>query len=119
MKKYQKVRELEVLESYYDFQNGHNQYGLWVDYMSIPDLAYYLKTSRYQIQKAFKSLKEKGFLKIERIPSHWEEYDNGLYTTGIPILYTKAYVITSEGKEYIDNSRKEKVNGNTGKGDGR
>ena len=119
MKKYQKVSELEVLESYYDFQNGHNQYGLWVDYMSISDLAYYLKTSRYQIQKAFKSLKEKGFLKIERIPSHWEEYDNGLYTTGIPILYTKAYVITPEGKEYIDNSRKEKVNGNTGKGDGR
>ena len=101
MKKYNKVNEIQVLREYYNFQNGHNEAGLWLDYVPIELMAYELKTSKYQIRKIYKNLKEKGLMELEKIPTYCEEYDNGLYTSGIPILYCKVYVISKKGREYL------------------
>jgi len=101
MKKYNKVNDIQVLKEYYNFQNNYNEVGLWVDYVPIELMAYILKTSKYQIRKIYKDLKEKGLMELKKVPTYCEEYDNGLYTVGVPILYSKVYVISKKGEEYL------------------
>lgn len=101
MKKYNKVNEIQVLKEYYNFQNNYNEVGLWVDYVPVELMAYVLKTSKYQIRKIYKDLKEKGLMELKKVPTYCEEYDNGLYTVDVPILYSKVYVISKKGEEYL------------------
>lgn len=97
MNKYKKVNDMQVLKKYYDIQSKMNKIGCWCDYVSIGFLAKELRTSKYQIQKAYKSLKEKEYIELEKVPTDFEEYDNGLYCESVPILFTKVYVITQKG----------------------
>lgn len=101
MKKYNKVNEIQVLKEYYNFLYNNNKLGLWVDYVSVELMAHMLKTSKYQIRKIYKALKEKELMEIEKFPTYCEEYDNGLYTVGVPILYSKVYILSKKGEEYI------------------
>ena len=101
MKKYKKVTDEDVLVAYKKMQDRHYEVGLWLDYIPISLMAIELKTSKYQVQKAYKSLKEKGLMKIEQYPTFCEEYDNGLYIQDIPMLFAKVYVISSKGEEYL------------------
>lgn len=102
MKRYNKVTDIEVLKTYYETQNNFYSNGCWVDYISMDYLAAILKTSKYQIQKAYKTLKERGFIKIKEVPTYTADYDNGLYVQDIPILFTKCYVITDKGVEFLE-----------------
>lgn len=99
MKKYTKVTDMQVLSAYYELQSSHNIIGLWLDYVPIDLMAKHLKTSKYQVSKAYKSLKEKGYMQMSEIPIYYEEYYNGLYDEAVPILYTKVYILTDKGKE--------------------
>jgi len=105
MKKYKKVNDIQVLKKYYDIQNFYDSKGVWLDYLTVNDLAKELETSKYQIQKAFKSLKEKGFLEKEEYPTLTAEYDNGLYSYNIPVLTTKVYMITEKGYDFLKNRK--------------
>lgn len=96
-----KVEENQVLKKYYEIQCYFDEKGLWCDYLSADDLARKLETSKYQIYKAFKTLKEKGYMEITRYPIYCDEYDNGLYVQDIPILFTKIYTITENGIKKI------------------
>lgn len=107
MKKYNKVTDMQVLKKYHDIQNFYDSKGVWLDYLSVSDLARELKTSKYQIQKAFKTLKEKGYLQIEKYPTLTEDYDNGLYTETIVILHTNVYMITQKGYDLFKVERKD------------
>ena len=102
MKKYKKVTDMEVLKKYCEIQNKMNRAGCWCDYISISFLAEQLGTSKYQILEIYKSLKQKGFIKLEKFPTYSEEYDNGLYTVDSCILFTKAYVPTMEGRKEVE-----------------
>ena len=103
MKKYKKVTDIEVLKKYCEIQNDMNRVGCWCDYLSIKFLAEQLKTSEYKIQKAYKSLKERGFIELKKYPTYSEEYDNGLYTEASNILFTKVYVPTNKGRKEVEN----------------
>lgn len=102
MQKYKKVNYMEVLIKYFEIQSKLNSMGFWCDYLSIDFLANELKTSKYQIKKAYKILKEKEYIKLEKFPTSFEEYDNGLYCESIPILYSKAYILTDKGRKEIE-----------------
>lgn len=99
MKKYKKVTDMEVLKEYYEFQSRYYKAGIWFDYIPIHLLAQEMKTSKYQIRKAYRNLKDQEYMKLEKYCTYTEEYDNGLYTQDIPILYTKVYMLTEKGKE--------------------
>lgn len=99
MCEYKKVTDIDVLKKYYEIQHDMNKVGCWCDYVSIDHLARLLETSKYQIQKAYKSLKEKEYIKLEQIPTSFEEYDNGLYCETVPVLFSKAYILTKKGME--------------------
>lgn len=101
MKKYKKVTENHVLKKYYEIQCNFNKVGWWCDYLSVEFLASELGTSKYQVRKAYKSLSEKGYLKLDKYPSYFEEYDNGLYIEDMPVLYTKVYVLTDKAIELL------------------
>lgn len=101
MSTYEKVKDMEVLEKYHEILSEWRRNGYWQDFISIEEMARFLNTSKYQIQKAYRNLKEKGYMKIDKAPIYWEEYDNGLYTQTIPILFTKVYVITKEGEKML------------------
>lgn len=101
MNEYKKVNDMQVLKKYYDIQSEMNKIGCWCDYVSIDFLAKELRTSKYQIKKAYKSLKEKEYIELEKEPTYFEEYDNGLYCESVPILFTKVYVITQKGFEKV------------------
>ena len=107
MKKYKKVTENQVVKKYYEIQCNFNKVGWWCDYLSVEFLASELGTSKYQVRKAYKSLLEKGYMKLEKYPSYCEEYDNGLYTQDIPVLYTKVYVLTDKAIELLKNEDKQ------------
>ena len=67
-KKYEKITEMQLLKEYYEILN---EYG--IDYLSAIQLAKLLKTSKYQIYKAFDKLKELGYVKIDKyviMPNH-------------------------------------------------
>lgn len=107
MKKYKKVTDMQVLKKYYDIQSFYDSKGIWIDYLSANDLARELKTSKYQIQKSFKNLKEKGYLQIESYPTLTAECDNGLYSYNVPVLCTRVYMITSKGYDLFKVERKD------------
>lgn len=97
MKKYTKVTDMQVLKKYYELQSKYDGIGLWLDYVPMNFIAKEMKTSKYQIRKAYKSLKEQGYIRIEPFPTLTEEYDNGLYTQTVVILHTKVYTLTDNG----------------------
>lgn len=99
MKKYNKVTDMQVLKKYDELYSAYYSSGIWVDYIPIDCMANILNTSKYQVQKAYKNLREQGYMKMQKVPSYCEEYDNGLYTQDIPILYSKVYIITEKGAE--------------------
>lgn len=107
MKKYKKVTENQVVKKYYEIQCNFNKVGWWCDYLSVEFLASELGTSKYQVRKAYKSLLEKGYMKLEKYPSYCEEYDNGLYIEDIPVLYAKVYVLTDKAIELLKKEDKQ------------
>ena len=107
MNRYKKVTENEVLKKYNEIQGKLNKIGCWCDYISINFLAKELDTSKYQVRKAYKSLLEKRYIKLEKMPTQYEEYDNGLYTENIPVLFTKVYVLTNKAKELLKKEDKQ------------
>ena len=102
MNKYKKVSKEEVLEMFYDFQTKFWKVGCWAEGITVEFLAHEMRTSTYQIRKAYKRLAEEGYLKLEKVPTAFEEYDNGLYTESIPYLFCKVYVLTSKAKEKFE-----------------
>ena len=101
MKKYNKVTDIEVLKKYNEVLNDFYAHGCWINCVSIEMLASKLKTSKYQIKKSYNLLKEKGYMKLEKICTYSEDYDNGLYSESVPILFTRAYIITNKGYDYL------------------
>lgn len=99
MKKYNKVTDMQVLQKYYETHSMYYSVGIWTDYIPVDYMANLLNTSKYQIQKAYKNLREQGYMEMQKVPSYCEEYDNGLYTQDIPILYSKVYILTEKGIE--------------------
>lgn len=99
MNKYNKVTDMQVLQKYYEVGSMYYNVGIWADYISVDCMANILNTSKYQVNKAYKKLKEQGYMEMQKVPSYCEEYDNGLYTQDIPILYTKVYILTDKGIE--------------------
>ena len=103
MNKYKKVSKEEVLEMFYDLQTKFWKAGCWVDGISVQLLAHRMETSTYQIRKAYKQLAEEGYLKLEKVPTTFEEYDNGLYTESNPYLFFKVYTLTPKALEKFKN----------------
>lgn len=91
-KKYKKITEIEVLNVYNKIESN---------YITVKYMAKILGTSTYQVQKCYKSLLEKEYLKIDKVGTYFEDYNNGLYTVSNPILFCKVYMLTDRGKEYI------------------
>ena len=102
MKKYNKVTDIQVLKKMYEIQGRHYEKGIWLDYIPMQLIAKELNTSMYQIKKAYQELKERGFISLEKFCTYAEEYDNGLYSETLPVLYTKVYMITREGQEFLE-----------------
>ena len=102
MNKYKKVSKEEVLEMFYDLQTKFWKAGCWVDGISVQFLAHRMETSTYQIRKAYKQLTEEGYLKLEKVPTAFEEYDNGLYTESTPCLFCKDYTLTQKAKDKFE-----------------
>lgn len=107
MNRHKKVTENEVLRKYYEIQSNFNKIGWWCDYLSAEFLAAELETSKYQVRKAYKSLLEKGYMELEKYPTYYEEYDNGLYVQDIPVLYTKVYVLTDKARKLFKKKDKQ------------
>lgn len=101
MKKYRKVTDLEVLEKYYKEQGFCYSRGIWQDYFSAEFMAIMLDTSKYQVQKAYKRLTEQGYMKLDKVCTHYEDYDDGMYLREVPILYAKAYVLTDKARDML------------------
>ncbi|MCI6189882.1 MAG: hypothetical protein MR691_08075 [Clostridium sp.] len=99
MSKYKKVSKEEVLETFYDLQTKFWKSGCWVEGISVDFLAHEMRTSEYQIRKAYKQLAEEGYLKLEKVLTAFEEYDNGLYTEANPYLFCKVYTLTPKALE--------------------
>ena len=99
MNKYKKVSKEEVLKMFYDLQTKFWEAGCCVDGISVKFLAHKMETSTYQIRKAYKQLAEEGYLKLERVATAFEEYDNGLYTESNPYLFCKTYTLTQKAKD--------------------
>lgn len=99
MNKYKKVSKEEVLKMFYDLQIKFWESGCWVDGISAKFLAHEMRTSEYQIRKAYKQLAEEGYLKLEKVPTAFEEYDNGLYTESYPYLFCNVYTLTQKAKD--------------------
>ena len=102
MDKYKKVSKEEVFEMFYDLQTKFWKAGCWVDGISVQFLAHRMETSTYQIRKAYKQLVEEGYLKLEKVPTAFEEYDNGLYTESTPYLFCKVYTLTNKTKDKFE-----------------
>lgn len=103
MNKYKKVSKEEVLKNFYDEQGKFYEAGCWVDGIPVEFLAKKMKTSQYQIRKAYKQLAKEGYLKINKVPTAFEEYDNGLYCESIPYLFCKVYVLTPKALDKFRN----------------
>lgn len=99
MKNIKRVSKDEVLQMFYDLQTKFWKAGCWVDGISAEFLANRMKTSIYQIRKAYKQLAKEGYLKLEKVPTAFEEYDNGLYCENIPYLFCKVYTLTQKAKD--------------------
>ena len=99
MEKYKKVSKEEVLEVFYDLQTKFWKVGCWAEGISVEFLAHEMRTSTYQIRKAYKQLAEEGYLKLEKVPTAFEEHDNGLYCESIPYLFCNVYMLTNKAIE--------------------
>lgn len=99
MNKYKKVSKDDVLKKFYDLQTKFWEVGCFVDGLSVNFLADSMGTSTYQIRKAYKQLAEEGYLKLEKVPTAFEEYDNGLYIESNPYLFCKTYTLTQKAKD--------------------
>lgn len=108
MGEYKKVTDMEVLKKYHEILCEWRRNGYWQDFISIEEMARFLKTSKYQIQKAYRNLKEKGYMKIDKTPIYYEEYDNGLYTESFPVLFAKVYMLTKEGEKILQELMEDK-----------
>ena len=102
MNKYKKVSKEEVLEMFYYLQTKFWEAGSRVDGISVQFLALTMETSTYQIRKAYKQLAEEGYLKLEKAPTAFEEYYNGLYTESNPYLFCKVYTLTNKTKDKFE-----------------
>lgn len=109
MNKYKKVTKEEVLEMFYDLQTKFWEIGCWVDGISAQFLAHKMGTSIYQIRKAYKQLAEEGYLKIEKVPTAFEEYDNGLYTESHPYLFCNVYTLTQKARDKFKKNGDENI----------
>lgn len=95
--KYTKVKDIQVLKKYKELIDKLATVGF--PYIPIDIIKEELNTSEYQIRRAYKNLEQEGYMKKIKIPVYCEEYDNGLYTEAIPILYAKVFDITEKGIE--------------------
>lgn len=102
MNKHKKVSKEEVLKMFYDLQVKFWKAGCFVDGLSVNFLADRMETSTYQIRKAYKQLAEEGYLKLEKVPTAFDEYDNGLYTESTPYLFCKVYTLTNKAKDKFE-----------------
>lgn len=102
MNKHKKVSKEEVLKMFYDLQVKFWEAGCFVDGLSVNFLADRMETSTYQIRKAYKQLAEEGYLKLEKVPTAFDEYDNGLYTESTPYLFCKVYTLTNKAKDKFE-----------------
>ena len=103
MNKYIKVSKEEVLKTFYDLQVKFWEAGCFVDGLSVNFIADKMETSIYQIRKAYKQLAEEGYLKLEKVPTAFEEYDNGLYCEAIPYLFCNVYTLTNKTRDKFEN----------------
>jgi len=94
-----------ILRKYVDEINKMYKCGCWVDWISVEKLARIMNISKYKVRKAFKELAEEGYLKLDKVPTAFQEYDNGLYCESIPWLYCKAYVLTNDAFEKVKELR--------------
>lgn len=100
-KEYNKITDMEVLKTYKEIMSDFHSKGAWIDNVPIPIMAMRLITSEYQIRKAYKNLAAKGYLELKKIPTHFEDYYNGLYDESRAILWTRAYVLTDKAEDYF------------------
>jgi hypothetical protein len=103
MNKYKKVTKEEVLEMFYNLQTKFWKAGCWVEGISTEFLAHKMGTSTYQIRKAYKQLAKEGHIKLEKVPTAFEEYDNGLYCESIPYLFCNVYTLTNKTRDKFEN----------------
>lgn len=109
MNKYKKVSKDDVLKKFYDLQTKFWEVGCFVDGLSVNFLADSMETSTYQIRKAYKQLAEEGYLKLEKVPTAFEEYDNGLYTESHPYLFCNVYTLTNKAKDKFKKNGDENI----------
>lgn len=67
MGKYKKVSKEEVLEVFYDLQTKFWKVGCWAEGISVEFLAHEMRTSEYQIRKAYKQLAEEVIPKTKKV----------------------------------------------------
>lgn len=109
MNKYKKISKDDVLKTFYDLQTKFWEAGCWVDGISAEFLANKMETSTYQIRKAYKQLAEEGYLKLEKVPIAFDEYDNGLYTESNPYLFCNVYTLTNKAKDKFKKNGDENI----------
>lgn len=87
-KKYEKITKEQVLDV---LIQCHVNIMNPIDVISVPNIAYLLKTSEYQVRKYISELKENGLVKVGFFPS--SAYDDEL---SLPL---KGFCITDKVKE--------------------
>ena len=102
MKKYRKVTEMDVLKKCCEIE-------LEIDYSPISFVAQELNTSKYRVQKAYKSLLQQGYMKLDKVCTYADEYWNGLYDETVPILFTKVYMTTYEGRKLFEKEINQRI----------
>ena len=90
-----------ILTKYVNEINTMYKCGCWIDWLSAEKLAKLMNITTYKVRKAFKELAEEGYLKLEKVPTAFQEYDNGLYCESVPWLYCKAYVLTNDAYKKV------------------
>ena len=83
-----------ILRKYVNEINKMYKCGCWIDWISAEKMAKLMNISIYSVRKAFKELSKEGYLKLDKVPTEFQEYNNGLYCESIPYLFCKAYVLT-------------------------
>ena len=69
---------------------------------SVRQLAQVLGVNMHTVNKAYAILREEGYLKLEKVPTAFEEYDNGLYCEAIPYLFCNVYTLTNKAKNKFE-----------------
>lgn len=94
MKKYRKVTDMDVLKKCCEIE-------LEIYYSPISFVAQELNTSKYQVQKAYKSLLQQGYMKLDKVCTYVDET--------VPILFTKVYMTTYEGRKLFEKERNQRI----------